>query len=120
MTQSDWIATAVLVTPVASRATAAALFASASGNPADAAPNSFSVPVCASGGGPITHYACLTRLRGSTLAALPQLAAHVAGSIWVLTQHDEDSDALAAQRPTLDDALAAYGLERYTPPDEDL
>jgi len=50
-----WIAYALLVTPAASRPAAAALLAQVSGNPADVAPESFSVPLYAVDDGPVTH-----------------------------------------------------------------
>jgi hypothetical protein len=64
-----WIAHVLLVAPTAYRTSAAALMWQTSGNPADASPSAFSVPVCALGGDTITHWACHTRVRASTLAA---------------------------------------------------
>jgi uncharacterized membrane protein YjjB (DUF3815 family) len=116
----QWIASALLVTPAAGRANAAAIFAQASGNQYDAAPESFSVPICALGGGEITHYACHTRLKDSSLVALPALAALVPGSFWAVTQHDDDSEARAAQRPSVEEALAAYVLQRHADPEDTL
>lgn len=43
-----WIAHVLLVTPAAHRTAAAQLMAQASDNPADAAPEAFSVPICGS------------------------------------------------------------------------
>lgn len=108
-----WIAHVLLVTPAAHRAAAAQLMAQASGNPADAAPESFSVPLCPLAGDEITHWACHTRVRASTLAALPQLAALIPGSLWCVTAHDDDSPDTA--RAGVADWLAAQGLQLYTP-----
>lgn len=114
----SWIASVLLVTPDALRAAAAQTFAAASGNPADAAPEVFGIPLTsASAPGDVTHWACHTRVRAATLAALPQIAALIPGSLWHVTEHDADGPGWA--RHTALDFLAAHDLALYTPPDED-
>lgn len=109
---SRWIAHVLLVTPAAHRAAAAQLIAQASGNPADAAPEALSVPVCAASDPvTITHWACHTRVRSTTLAAL------IPGALWHVTAHD--ADAPDAPRMGALAWLAAQGLTIYTPPDEE-
>lgn len=106
----------MLVTPTAYRTSAAALFAQASGNPADAQPGSFGVAVCAAAAPTtVTHWACHTRVRASTLAALPQLAALIPGALWHVTAHDDDTPHTA--RLSVADWLATQGLQLYTPTD---
>lgn len=113
-----WIAHVLLVTPTAYRTSAAALMAQASGNPADAAPTAFSVPICAAGDtATITHWACHVRVRASTLEALPQLAALIPGGMWHVTAHDDDTPD--TPRLSVADWLATQGLRIYTPPDEE-
>lgn len=113
-----WIAYVLLVTPAAHRSAAAAIFAQASGNPADASPEAISVPLCAPDApGTITHWACHTRVRATTLAALPQLAALIPGGLWHITAHDDDTPD--TPRAGVADWLAAQGLALYTPPDEE-
>lgn len=119
MTQNRWIAHALLVTPAAHRATAAALVAQVTGNPADAAPESFSAALTALDGADVTHYAAHTRIRESTLAALPQLALAIPGASWHVTAHDDDTESQAAARLDLRSWLTTQGLRIYTPPDED-
>lgn len=113
-----WIAHALLVTPAAQRTAAAQLYGHATGRAEDATPQTYSIALTAAGGGPITHYACHTRIRESTLAALPQLAAAIPGSLWVITDHDNDTPQQRAARPTVESFLAAQGLALYTPEEE--
>lgn len=113
-----WIANVLLVTPVANRAAAAQLYGQATGRVEDATPATYSIPLTAAGGGEITHYACHTRIRASTLAALPQLAKAIPGSLWVVTAHDDDTPPERAARPTVDAWLATHGLEIQTPEQE--
>jgi hypothetical protein len=117
MAQNRWIAHALLVTPAAYRAAAANLVAQVTGNPHDAVPESFIAALTASAGGEITHYACLTRIREQTLAALPDLALTIPGALWVVTAHDDDTDEQAAARMDMPDWLATQGLALYTPED---
>ena len=119
---NPWNASAGLVVPTASRPLAAALFAQASGNPYDAAPESFSVALCASPGGPVTHYACHTRVRSATLEQLPTLAGLIPGALWGVTRHDDDTDEVRAARPTFEQLLDRWGLTRpveLETPDDD-
>lgn len=83
-----WIAYALLVTPAEHRAAAAQLYGHATGSAEDATPQTYSIALTAIGGGTITHYACHTRIRESTLAALPQLAKAIPGALWLVTAHD--------------------------------
>lgn len=106
----SWIAHVLLITPAAHRALAAELMARASGNAADAAPEAFSAPICAAGGGEVTHYACHTRVRAATLAALPQLAGAIPGALWHVTAHDNDTAEQAAARLGVDAWLGTQGL----------
>lgn len=92
--------------------------AQASGNPADSAPEAFSVPLCALDGDAITHWACHVRVRASTLAALPQLAAVIPSAAWHVTAHDDDTPDTI--RAGVADWLAAQGLRIYTPPEEEV
>ena len=117
---NQWIAHALLVTPAAHRAAAAQLYGHATGRAEDATPQAYSIPLTAAGGGEITHHACHTRIREGTLAALPQLAATIPGSLWVVTAHDDDTPPERAARPTVEAWLTAQGLALYTPPDEGL
>lgn len=105
-----WIANVLLVAPAAHRALAAHLFGQATGRLEDAAPEAFGVRLCALGGGEVTHWACHTRIRRSTLAALPQLAALVPGALWCVTAHDDDTELERAARASVVDFLAAHGL----------
>lgn len=103
--EERWIAHALLVVPAAHRAAAAQIFAQVSGNPADAALEAFGVALAALEGGAVTHWATHTRVRASTLAALPQLAHLVPGALWCVTAHD-DTD----ERVSVADFLAIHGL----------
>jgi hypothetical protein len=118
MSAGGWIAHALLVVPAAHRALAAQLYASATGRVEDAAPETFSVRLCASGGAEVTHYAAHTRIRDTTLAALGQLAAAIPGGLWVVTAHDEDTADQAAARLSVDAWLATQGLVRWYEPEE--
>lgn len=113
-----WIAHALLVTPATHRAAAAQLYGHATGRAEDATPQTYSIPLTAAGGDEITHYACHTRIRAATLAALPQLAAAIPGSLWVVTAHDGDTPQQRAERPTVESWLTAQGLALYTPEEE--
>lgn len=112
-----WCASVLLVTPAASRATAAQIMAQVSGNPHDAAPESFSIPVCAIGGGYLTHWACHTRVRSATLVQLPALADLLVGLLWGVTQHDDDTDEQRRARPTFEQLLEGWGLARLVDPE---
>lgn len=92
--------------------------AQVTGNPHDAAPESFGVPLCAADGAGITHWAAHTRVRDATLAALPQLAAAVPGALWVVTAHDDDTPQQRAGRPTVGAWLTAQELAPYTPEED--
>lgn len=114
-----WIAHVLLVTPAAHRTAAAQLMAQASGNPADAGPAAFSVPVCAAGDtATITHWACHARVRSTTLAALPQLAALIPGSLWHVTSHDDDTPEQASARLPVDAYLATQWLALWSASEE--
>lgn len=118
----SWIANVALVVPVGSRALAAMMFAQASGNPHDAAPESFSVALRAAGGEAVTHYACHTRARSVTLEQLPALAGLIPGALWGVTRHDDDTDEERAARPTFEQLLDRWGLTRpveLETPDDD-
>lgn len=112
-----WCASVLLVTPAASRALAAAIFAQSSGNPRDAAPEAFSVALCSSPGGDITHWACHTRVRSATLEQLPALADLLVGSLWGVTQHDDDTDEQRRARPNFEQLLEGWGLARPVDPE---
>lgn len=109
----DWIAHALLVVPDEHRAAAAQLYASATGRIEDATPQTFSVALVGIEGGPVTHWACHTRIRRQTLAALPQLAGAIPGALWCVTAHDEDTASQAAARLGVDAWLATQGLVRW-------
>ena len=113
-----WIAHVLLVTPATHRAAAAALYGRATGRAEDSTPATYSIALTATGGGPVTHYACHTRIRAATLAALPQLAAAIPGSLWVVTAHDDDTPQQRAERPTVESFLASCGLALYTPEED--
>jgi hypothetical protein len=115
-----WIAHTLLVTPAAHRAVAAGLMAQVTGAAADASPESFSIALTELlAGGEVTHYACHTRIREQTLAALPDLALAIPGALWVVTAHDDDTSEQAAARMDMLDWLATQGLALHTSPDED-
>jgi hypothetical protein len=114
-----WIASALLVTPAAHRAAAAQLYAGATGRAEDATPDTFIVELAAIDGGElVTHYACRTRIREETLAALPQLAAAIPGGLWHVTAHDDDTPEERDARLSAEDFLATHDLALYTPEDE--
>lgn len=115
----DWIADVLLVVPAELHATAAQLYASATGRVEDAGPETFSVRLCAlDGGAGVTHYACRTRIRRATLAALGQLAGALPAALWYVAAHDEDTDELRAARLDVDAWLATQGLARWRDPEE--
>lgn len=116
-----WIAHVLLVTPAELRAEAAALLALISRNPADRAPEAFSVPVThLDAPGDVTHWACHIRVRASTLGALPQLASQIAGGLWCITARDDDDEQQAAARPSVSGYLASHGLQLlHTAEDDD-
>lgn len=114
----SWIAHVLLVTPATHRTAAAQLYGHATGRAEDATPATYSIALTAAGEGEITHYACHTRIREGTLAALPQLAAAIPGSLWVVTAHDDDTPQQRAARPTVEAWLTAQGLALYTPEED--
>lgn len=113
-----WVAHALLITPAAHRAVAAQLYGHATGRAEDSTPDTYSIALTAAGGGEITHYACHTRIRAGTLAALPQLAATIPGALWLVTAHDDDDAEATALRPDVSTWLAEHGLEIHTPEQE--
>lgn len=117
---TDWMAFVALITPVALRAEAAHLFALASGNPADDDPATFSVALSpeADPTATPTHYACHTRVRGTTLAQLPAMATAIPGSIWGITAHDDDTPEERAARMDFWSILAANALAMHEEPEE--
>lgn len=113
-----WCAYTLLVVPAAHRAAAAQLFAQVSGNPGDAQPEAFGVALTALEGGEVTHWATHTRVRASTLAALPQLAHLVPGAQWCVTAHDDDTPEQAAARLSVADFLETHRLAMASPIEE--
>lgn len=114
----QWIAHALLVVPAAHRAAAAQIFAQVSGNAADAAPEAFGVALAALEGGEVTHWATHTRVRASTLEALPQLAHLVPGALWCVTAHDDDTPEQADARASVADFLETHRLAIASPIEE--
>lgn len=108
---SEWIASVFLMVPAGARAAADAMLAHASGNAADASPSSFSVAVCGLDDPAIRYYACMTRVRASTLGALPGLALQLPGSSWHVTSHDDDDDDAARGRADVITWLERQGLQ---------
>jgi len=97
---------AYLACPEADRPRACLDAAKLSGNPADATPEFFSVPL--TDGEHITHYLASTPIREESLAALPYLATQYPGGAW----------AMRSDVPDLDTWLARLGLARMEEKDD--
>lgn len=105
-----WIAHVLLVTPATHRAAAAQLYGHATGRAEDATPQTYAIALTAIGGGSVTHWACHSRIRAATLAALPQLASAIPGALGHVTAHDDDTIEQAAARLGVEAWLDTQGL----------
>lgn len=97
----------LLVCPEADRERAAQDAAKLSGNPHDATPDFFSVPLVGAEG-VVTDYLASSPIREESLAALPYLATQYPGAAWALRSDVRDLDAW----------LSTLGIAQQKDPDD--
>lgn len=116
MNNERWLASVAMLCPVEHRDRACFAAAQFTGNPLDATPDFWSVPVYDSNE-EIKYYLAHSRVRGVVLQYFPSLTVQFPGAQYILTQHDDYPEA---NYLSVDQWLESLGLHLAPAHDDEL